>query len=54
MDIPPPDPTKMLEHWMAWERGERPPGKTLGDLKTAGLRQLLEQAAELAASNPAP
>jgi hypothetical protein len=42
MDLPPPDPAKLLDHWMAWERGEIPPGKTLSELKTGGLRQVLE------------
>lgn len=42
MEIPPPDPVKLLEHWMAWERGEVPPGKTMSELKTGGLRQVLE------------
>lgn len=54
MDVPPPDPVKMLEHWMAWERGEVPPGKTLSELKTAGLRRLLDQAAQLAQADTAP
>ena len=43
MEIPPPDPRKLLDAWMAWERGEVPPGKTLSELKTAGLRQVIEQ-----------
>jgi hypothetical protein len=42
MDTPPPDPHKLLEHWMAWEKGEVTPGRTLADLKTGGLRQVLE------------
>jgi hypothetical protein len=32
----------MLEAWMAWERGDATPGRTLADLKIAGLRTLLE------------
>ena len=28
---------------MEWERGEVSPGRTLASLKTAGLRDLLEQ-----------
>ena len=43
MQKPPPDPAKMLEAWMAWERGDNPPGRTVADLKIAGLREVLEQ-----------
>lgn len=42
MDKPPPDPAKLLEAWMEWERGNNPPGRTLADLKIAGLRDILE------------
>jgi len=42
MDRPPPDPTKLLHDWMEWERGETPPGKVISNLKTHGLRDLLE------------
>jgi hypothetical protein len=42
MDVPPPDPQKMLAYWMEWERGEVPPGRVMSNLKTAGLRTLLE------------
>jgi hypothetical protein len=42
MEIPPADPAKLLEHWMAWERGEVPPGKTMSELKSGGLRDILE------------
>ena len=27
---------------MEWERGETPPGRVMSNLKTAGLRELLE------------
>ncbi|HWE55161.1 MAG TPA: hypothetical protein VG435_06585 [Acidimicrobiales bacterium] len=37
-----PDPTKLLEAWMEWERGETPPGRVISNLKTAGMRELLE------------
>jgi len=40
---PPPDPTKLLASWMEWERGETPPGRVMSNLKTGGLRDLLEQ-----------
>jgi len=42
MERPPADPAKMLAAWMAWERGESTPGRVLADLKTAGLRDVLE------------
>ena len=42
MDIPPPDPEKLLATWMQWERGELPPGRVMADLKKGGLRDLLE------------
>ncbi len=42
MDVPPADPVKLLGVWMEWERGETTPGKTLADLKRAGMRQLLD------------
>ena len=45
MDIPPPDPQKLLTHWMEWERGEVTPGRVLANLKTAGMRDILEQLA---------
>lgn len=50
MERPPTDPAKLLEHWMAWERGEVPPGKTLSELKTGGLRDILEHLVEAAGS----
>jgi hypothetical protein len=43
MDRPPPDPAKLLEAWMEWERGETPPGRVMSTLKTGGLRDLLEE-----------
>ena len=39
---PPPDPAKLLSFWMEWEKGETPPGRVIANLKTAGLRELLE------------
>ena len=44
---PPVDPKRLLAYWMEWERGETPPGRVISNLKTAGLRDVLE---ELAAS----
>ena len=50
METPPPDPAKLLAHWMECERGETPPGRVMSSLKTGGLRELLEA---LAAQSPA-
>jgi hypothetical protein len=43
VDLLPPDPQKLLAHWNEWERGEVPPGQVMSNLKTGGLRTLLEQ-----------
>lgn len=45
-DRPPPNPAKLLEQWMEWERGETPPGRVISNLKTGGLRELLESLVE--------
>jgi hypothetical protein len=45
VEIPPPDAAKLLAYWMEWERGETPPGRVISNLKTAGMRELLEQLA---------
>ena len=42
MDRPQPDPGKLLRLWMEWERGDVTPGRAMANLKTAGLRDLLE------------
>src|SRR3546814_17558717 len=42
MDKPAPDPAKLLEDWMEGEKGETHPGKVISNLKTHGLRDLLE------------
>ncbi len=42
MEIPPPNPEKLLEHWMEWERGETTPGDLMKQLKMGGMRQILE------------
>ena len=41
-DRPPPDPEKLLADWMEWEKGETMPGRVMSNLKTHGLRELLE------------
>lgn len=55
METPPPDPAKLLESWMEWERGETPPGRVMSNLKTGGLPDLLRQLvdARQAAAGPA-
>jgi hypothetical protein len=52
VDRPPPDPRTLLAYWMEWERGETPPGRVMSNLKTGGLRDLLEH--WVAAAEPAP
>ena len=47
-DRPPPNPAKLLESWMEWERGETPPGRVMSNLKTGGLREILESMVESA------
>ncbi len=44
-DRPPPEPAKLLDQWMEWERGESSPGRVMSNLKTGGLRDLLEELA---------
>lgn len=55
MDTLPPDPSKLLACWMEWERGEETPGRVMANLKTAGMRILLEElaAAQRAATGEA-
>jgi hypothetical protein len=48
MDLPPPDPAKLLDKWEEWERGETPPGRVLADLKIGGLPELLRHLIEQA------
>ena len=43
---PNPNPQKLLDQWMEWERGETPPGRVISNLKTGGLPELLEQLIE--------
>jgi hypothetical protein len=50
MEIPPPNPEKLLDHWMEWEKGEIPPGELMKQLKMHGMRQLLEQIVSAAAA----
>ncbi len=52
MDRPPADPGKLLAYWMEWERAETPPGRVMSNLKTAGMRELLESLAGAAKAEP--
>lgn len=53
MERPPADPAKLLAKWMEWEKGEVAPGRVLADLKTAGMRDVLEHLAAAAAAEAA-
>ena len=50
MEMPPPDPEKLLAQWMEWERGETPPGRVMSNLKTGGLPDLLRALVEASAA----
>ena len=50
MDQLVPDPAKLLAYWMEWEKGETPPGRVMSNLKTAGMRELLDQLVQAAAA----
>lgn len=45
-DRPAPDPAKLLAQWMEWETGESTPGRVMANLKTSGMRELLESLAD--------
>ena len=45
VERPAADPAKLLAQWMEWENGEVTPGRAMANLKTGGLRDLLEQLA---------
>ena len=40
---PAPDMDKIHAAWQTWESGEEQPGKTLANMKTAGLAEVLNQ-----------
>ena len=44
-EVPAPDAVKLLAQWMEWERGEETPGRVMANLKTGGMRELLESLA---------
>ncbi len=45
MNRPPADPAKLLSVWGEWETGETTAGRVMSNLKTAGLRDVLEHLA---------
>lgn len=53
MDRPPPNPQKLFDIWMAWERGEETPGRVMANLKTGGMKELLESLAGVAPADAA-
>jgi hypothetical protein len=53
VERPAADPAKLLAQWMEWETGEATPGRVMANLKTGGLRDLLEQLAEERVVEPA-
>ena len=52
METPLTDPKKLLDHWMEWERGETTPGRVMANLKTGGLREVLEHLVADVAGTP--
>jgi hypothetical protein len=40
-DRPPPEPAKLLEEWMEWERGDELPGRVMSNLKKGRLPDIL-------------
>jgi len=53
VERPAADPVKLLAQWMEWESGEVTPGRVMANLKTGGLRDLLEQLAGERVAEPA-
>jgi len=45
MELPPPDPAKLLAYWNEFEEGKEAPGRVLANLKTAGMAELLNRLA---------
>ncbi|HXH58871.1 hypothetical protein [Iamia sp.] len=45
MERPPADPAKLLSAWADWETGEVPAGRTMSNMKTGGLRDVIEHLA---------
>ena len=45
MDRPPADPAKLLSSWRDWETEASTPGRVVADLKTGGMRDIIEHLA---------
>ncbi|HEU5151983.1 MAG TPA: hypothetical protein VFU19_15910 [Iamia sp.] len=52
MERPPADPAKLLVTWGEWETGETPPGRVVSNLKTGGLRDVLDHVGTDAGAAP--
>lgn len=52
VERPPSDPCKLIEHVKRWEAGDDPPGRTLANLKTGGLGELLTASGDEALEGP--
>jgi hypothetical protein len=53
VERPAADPAKLLAQWMEWESGDVTPGRVMANLKTGGLRDLLEQLVAERVAEPA-
>jgi hypothetical protein len=52
VERPPADPSKLLSAWTEWETGETPPGRVMSNLKTGGLRDVLDHVGTAEAAPP--
>jgi hypothetical protein len=52
VERPPADPSKLLSGWTEWETGETPPGRVMSNLKTGGLRDVLDHVGTEASAVP--
>jgi hypothetical protein len=52
VERPPADPSKLLASWAEWETGETPPGRVVSNLKTGGLRDVLDHVGTTADAAP--
>jgi hypothetical protein len=52
VERPPADPSKLLASWSEWETGETPPGRVVSNLKTGGLRDVLDHVGTEPAAAP--
>jgi hypothetical protein len=45
---PAPNPVKLLNQWNEWETGTETPGRVMANLKTGGMRELLQSLVDAA------